>query len=270
MRYKPPRKDFTGMIIEGLTVLKKVESQKQCDIFLCKCMCGNLVRMNSTQLKSKKKDCGCRINTNFKCRDWNGCKVNMLTVLNPLKKVKKKEGRLWLCKCDCGRIAEISSWQLHIGKKSCGCWQGNPVEISAVNRLYAQYKHGCFRRNRQISFTLTLDEFQELIKTPCYYCGSPPSQKMRHYRITRDKVTQKCHSECIYYLIYNGIDRVDNEKGYDKDNVVSCCRKCNHMKFDLSIKEFMEHIIKIYEHIQKGNRAGGVVAFAGTGSNRLV
>lgn len=55
----------------------------------------------------------------------------------------------------------------------------------------------------------------------CYYCNTEP-----HYP--------------------NGIDRVDNDKEYTDDNIVSCCKVCNYMKSCLDINTFInrcEHIL---------------------------
>jgi deferrochelatase/peroxidase EfeB len=46
----------------------------------------------------------------------------------------------------------------------------------------------------------------------------------------------------------NGLDRVDNNRGYVFSNVVSCCFKCNQMKGKLSVQEFLNHIIKVVDH----------------------
>lgn len=45
----------------------------------------------------------------------------------------------------------------------------------------------------------------------------------------------------------NGIDRINSNKGYEKDNCVSCCPICNRMKLDLSLEDFYAHIEKIYK-----------------------
>jgi len=51
---------------------------------------------------------------------------------------------------------------------------------------------------------------------------------------------------------YNGIDRVDNSRGYESGNVVSCCGVCNMLKHVLSKEEFLARIEKIYKNsIQK-------------------
>jgi hypothetical protein len=40
--------------------------------------------------------------------------------------------------------------------------------------------------------------------------------------------------------LYNGLDRVDNTKGYIISNIVSCCGQCNRAKGILSQEEFLQ------------------------------
>ena len=49
-------------------------------------------------------------------------------------------------------------------------------------------------------------------------------------------------------FIYNGIDRIDNSKGYEKYNSVSCCEKCNRMKNILGKAEFIKQCILISKY----------------------
>lgn len=74
-------------------------------------------------------------------------------------------------------------------------------------------------RNRDIKFDISFEEFMELWKRECGYCGS--------------------EIETI------GIDRIDNTKGYIKRNIVSCCRKCNFMKKNMNLYEFVNQCYKI-------------------------
>ena len=48
--------------------------------------------------------------------------------------------------------------------------------------------------------------------------------------------------------MYNGVDRVDNDKGYIRDNIVSCCSDCNRSKGVLSKKDFITLARKITDH----------------------
>lgn len=60
---------------------------------------------------------------------------------------------------------------------------------------------------RNISWVLSLEEFSLVATTTCSYC------------------------KLEFKTTGGGLDRVDNERGYEIDNVVSCCRKCNHKKY---------------------------------------
>lgn len=55
-------------------------------------------------------------------------------------------------------------------------------------------------------FQLDFETFSKLVKGPCYYCGY----------LNPDEI--------------NGIDRVNNDKGYIQENCVGCCATCNKMK----------------------------------------
>ena len=72
-------------------------------------------------------------------------------------------------------------------------------------------KYNIYRRSakkRGLLFNLTFYTCNNLFHAPCHYCNIPPIKN-----------------------ILNGIDRVDNNKNYDDDNVVSCCSTCNYMKY---------------------------------------
>ena len=47
---------------------------------------------------------------------------------------------------------------------------------------------------------------------------------------------------------YNGIDRVDNTRGYTLDNVVPCCFKCNRAKDTMTKEEFLEWVGRVATH----------------------
>jgi hypothetical protein len=50
---------------------------------------------------------------------------------------------------------------------------------------------------------------------------------------------------------YNGLDRVDNGKGYEIDNVVPCCKECNYAKCDRTQKDFVNWVKKCHDHLSK-------------------
>ena len=79
-----------------------------------------------------------------------------------------------------------------------------------------------------------------MIIEPCFYCGDINSSYLRDYR------KGKLVSDIIIY--YNGIDRVDSNKGYIKTNTVVCCKRCNVAKSDMSVLEFKEWLNRIYKN----------------------
>ena len=161
--------------------------------------------------------------------------------------------KFYICECKCGNMISVRKNLLMNGKKqtkSCGCLQreiiGNigkkckfPVGVKPLNDVIYSYKTRAKREN--FSFTLTRDEFTILISQPCYYCGDPPVKHSRgDWAIRND------------FLVYNGIDRINSNAGYDLENVVPCCSNCNYAKSELSQKEFFTLVKKIYnKHINE-------------------
>jgi hypothetical protein len=142
----------------------------------------------------------------------------------------------WECKCDCGNIHKVLTRMLNSGSvKSCGCLSSGrrATPEGVFNELYNRYV--CSARNKNLEFSLTKEKFREITKQDCYYCGTEPKQIARKDR--------------EYPYIYNGIDRIDNTKGYKDDNIVPCCGICNKMKLEMSIAEFKERTLTITKHM---------------------
>jgi len=144
---------------------------------------------------------------------------------------------MWECLCDCGNTKTIMGANLRSGDAiSCGCYNKertaemnriSPSEFR-VNRVFSSYRQAA--RKKDMEFKLTKEDVEKLINLDCYYCGDSPSN------------THICHG---HKITYQGIDRLDNTKGYTLDNVVSCCIVCNKMKKALSHDEFVLHILGI-------------------------
>ena len=49
-------------------------------------------------------------------------------------------------------------------------------------------------------------------------------------------------------FLYSGIDRVNSQEGYVKNNCVPCCDKCNKAKMAMSRDEFLNWIKLVYQH----------------------
>lgn len=149
----------------------------------------------------------------------------------------------YLCQCDCGNIVSVLAQNLKNGStKSCGCLSKEikdgkrlPNNAGVINQIILGYKRHA--RDRGLNWDLTHDEVSNIICQPCYYCGVINSNK----RYTKN---------CKEGFEYNGIDRVDNTKGYNINNVVPCCKICNYAKNDMTQKEFVLWIQKAAKHTE--------------------
>lgn len=152
---------------------------------------------------------------------------------------RKGRSRFWRCVCECGKAVTVSVMHLRSGHtKSCGCLKTSrlPRGESAFHALVTQYRRNA--RTRDLSFSLTKEEFRELVRKPCAYCGTPPSTVMRSKYGTGD-------------FYYNGLDRVNNRKGYTSENAAPCCKLCNFMKKKLGYEVFVKHVLAIASHLSK-------------------
>ncbi|MFQ5685094.1 MAG: hypothetical protein ACE5GV_00390 [Candidatus Scalindua sp.] len=230
---KKKRIDITGNRYGMLLVDKYVETKKFHAYWLCKCDCGNEKVLKGAALRyGWSKSCGCR----FDAISEKGNKYGKLTVI---KRIRNENGRgaKWLCECDCGNTTKALGGSLRNGqRKSCGCLHVVNIEKTGLNILYSITERKCKQLKRE--FCLSKDQFYELIKGDCEYCGSRPSQLIKRQK---SKKTQ---------IIYNGIDRVDSLKGYELENCVTCCKYCNRSKSDMGLEDWKKQITKIFNHLK--------------------
>ena len=158
----------------------------------------------------------------------------------------------------CGSEFEATHTQVkpktgrNLGKNHCGCQskvrRGVRKGISPSNKLddrtrtvsqqYGAYKASA--NTRDLECTLTREDIENLIFSPCFFCGSPPNRvfTLGQGQWTRDSVP------------VNGIDRIDSSVGYVLENVLSCCSYCNYLKGDRDQDEFLLKIKHIYENLK--------------------
>jgi len=79
---------------------------------------------------------------------------------------------------------------------------------------YASYRSRA--EKKELNFEITHDDYKTLTNQDCYLCG---------------KQTTETHT--------NGIDRLDNTRGYVLENCRACCRECNHMKKNYGLDELL-------------------------------
>lgn len=73
-----------------------------------------------------------------------------------------------------------------------------------------------YANNKGLVWELTFEEYINLISKNCTYCEGPLSSRV-------------------------GLDRLDNDLGYNISNVVPCCKYCNSIRSDkFTYEEFLE------------------------------
>ena len=104
-------------------------------------------------------------------------------------------------------------------------YEENKEVVSERKKVYYRTPKGKFRKIEQgarwrgINFSLPFELYEsQLWGKPCHYCG--------------------CEIEVT------GLDRKDNNKGYEVGNVVPCCWDCNTKKNTKPYEEFMVEIKK--------------------------
>lgn len=164
-----------------------------------------------------------------KALDLRDKKFGRLTALHLLEE-RKNAMRVWKCACDCGKQVKIpTSWLTSGNTTSCGCYaldvrRKRGVGEAGLFRLFRRYLKEA--QARGLSFELSLEAFAALTKETCFYCGAEPSRVMN------------LHDSPYSAYTYNGVDRMNNSKGYVPGNCVACCFHCNVAKRDRSIKDF--------------------------------
>ena len=242
--------NLIGHKFNKLLVLERVGTNLHgSPTWLCKCACGKEIVRPRTYLLGQdnkklgyhliERSCGCirkKIEKPDFYTDFTGKRFGRLIVLN-FDKITTKKTRYWLCKCDCGNKKSVVDYNLISGGvKSCGCYSKDlklanlESGEAGFNKLLRSYIHGA--KNRELKFDLSKEEFKILVTGKCTYCGEEPNSIV------------KSSSEHSIFL-YNGIDRVNNEIGYTKENVATCCGSCNKLKGTFERKFFIEQCKKI-------------------------
>jgi len=237
--------DLTGQKFGRLTVIQESgKTRSNRTAWLCQCDCGNIVSVDVSSLRNgSTKGCGC-LNSRF-VEEIPGTRYGRLVVVGRGDNLKRKNGKAatqatWVCRCDCGNEVAVTGHSLRSGNtESCGCLRRDrakeknslPKGASAKNRAIAVMISNAVKRD--IAWELSNEQVSELIQQDCHYCGVSPMH------------TSKGRNG---NYVYNGLDRVDNSKGYAIDNVVPCCIICNNAKRTLSLSDFLNWVKRVYEY----------------------
>lgn len=115
-----------------------------------------------------------------------------------------------------------------INEKKRERYNENPIIHQERNALYQATREGTYNQISRNAHTrgyiidMTKEEVMNMTDLSCFYCD--------------DKTTE---------FRRNALDRLDNSKGYTRDNSVSCCGLCNMMKGCLDALTFVERCSQI-------------------------
>ena len=130
--HEPKFENLSGQKFGRLTVTKPTgeKTKNRSVIWECLCDCGKVTRVSTESLKRSNgtKSCGClqkevaKRNGEALIKDLSGQKFGKLTVLNKSKNETSYGKILWVCRCECGNIIEVTRDHLKDGHtSSCGC-----------------------------------------------------------------------------------------------------------------------------------------------------
>lgn len=150
------------------------------------------------------------------------CGNEKIAVLSQLK-----DGRTSSCGCLRREFAVAKSNTIRQSMVSQGIWEDDPIIGMAKKYWKRRYSDG----------DLSFEDFLVLSQQNCYYCNVPPSN-----------CTKISRSE---NYIYNGLDRINSDGLHDKNNVVTCCHRCNWSKSDGTQEEFFTWIEAVFKNLSR-------------------
>lgn len=113
----------------------------------------------------------------------------------------------------------------HIHKFNESNWKRLMFPEVFENHQNVRYCDYNYRADKYEKWDLTEELFNQIFIKNCYLCGKEPTN-----------------------LHKNGIDRVNNNIGYEVNNMKSCCMDCNYLKFEYTLDDFLDKCHKIYEY----------------------
>lgn len=182
--------------------------------------------------------------------NWTKKEINFIK-LN-FKNTKYKQIAKYLNRTYSSVMSKVR--QLHLRKA------GNkikPAGESGFNKIFQMYKINAASDNKK--FNLTKAQFKNIIIRNCHYCNNKPKEYNPYLKTNGDRSAglSRLNQETIdrAWINVNGVDRVNNDKGYAVHNCVPCCFDCNEMKNNRKVFDFLNHIERIFKHSKRKKRA---------------
>lgn len=150
-------------------------------------------------------------------------------------------------KCDCGHEYSLKLTNTLKNNGNFMCRQCYAERDAANFDSHWGYKAAYSRikkdaRSAGRDFDIHLEEFRYLCQQNCYYCGSAPGNLITY---------RGQNSFTFRYFVYSGLDRINNDVGYTRQNVVPCCIICNRAKNSMPFKDFIDWLNRLTDYRQR-------------------
>lgn len=151
--------------------------------------------------------------------------------------------------CDCGHCYKLKLTNTLKNNGNFMCRQCYAERDAANFDSHWGYKAAYSRVRKDARaadrvFDIHLEEFRYLCQQNCYYCGSQPSNLITY---------RGQNSFTFRYFVYSGLDRINNDIGYTRQNVVPCCIICNRAKNSMPFKDFIDWLNRLTDYRQRIN-----------------
>ncbi len=218
-----------GDKLHEFTILKIEKATHRNKKYTCLCNCGNTFIVTGCHL-SKKKDCGCKSPTRLERtkKDLVGRRNGKLLAIKYLRTEKNRN--IWLCKCDCGNLTEVTRGNYNYRTQSCGRCSGslggNSKYFEEIPGAYiCRCKRGATDRNLEYNISNE-------------YIWSIFLKQERKCALSKRAISFEDTTASL--------DRIDSKKGYIEGNVQWVHKDVNIIKNKYDENYLLEIINDIY------------------------
>jgi hypothetical protein len=157
--------------------------------------------------------------------------------------VKSIKKGIWICSCECGNKSRCETNTLTSGhSKSCGCERIKSISTGYKNitgTWYGNIKRSATKRG--FEFNVSKEFLDRLIESQNHKCVLSGM----------DIAISKRRSGKEYYKETTAsLDRIDNDKGYEEDNVQFVHKHINYMKWTHDQSYFIQLCNKVSNNVR--------------------
>jgi hypothetical protein len=224
-----------GNCYGDLLVKSYLGKRKNRDLWLCVCSNCNSEHERTPWNLTETSICK---TCHTKYEDLSNQKFGLLTAIEPIR----KKGKIrWKCKCDCGNIIDVQTENLkhNVNQRSCGC-----IKKSRVGNKSPRWKgHGSISgsywskikkeaHNRGYDFQISIQDAWNLFVKQDGKCA------LSGIKLSMNKPRTA------------SLDRIDNNKGYTKDNIQWVHKDLNIMK-NHTLEYFIEMCTGVSNYFER-------------------